>query len=157
MEVGDQRHTPAALPPGMTRYQFYRRLSGPQGRSGRLRKALEVGGRFVVSLMHPWEDPSTRFGTSVIGDWVGCVLVTEKIASLYRNSNHGTTTTHGRNACCPVQAYVLAIRPSSVGAFPCTISASGRGDIQFPERGVISFATSRGWASEISSTKCSIM
>ena len=29
---------PAALPPGKTRYPLYRRLGGPQGRSGRVRK-----------------------------------------------------------------------------------------------------------------------
>jgi len=38
MEVGAQRHAPAALPPGKTRYSFYRRLGGTQGRSGRVRK-----------------------------------------------------------------------------------------------------------------------
>ena len=31
MGVGGQRHTPAALPPGKTRYPLYRRLGGPQG------------------------------------------------------------------------------------------------------------------------------
>ena len=31
--VGGQRHIPAALPPGKTRYPLYRRLGGPQGRS----------------------------------------------------------------------------------------------------------------------------
>jgi hypothetical protein len=38
MVVGGQRHSPAALPPGMARYLLYRRLGGPQGRSGRVRK-----------------------------------------------------------------------------------------------------------------------
>jgi len=38
MGVGSQRHVPAALPPGKTRYPLYRRLGGPQARSGRLRK-----------------------------------------------------------------------------------------------------------------------
>ena len=38
MEVGSQRHSPAALPPGKTRYSLYRRLDGPQGRSGQVRK-----------------------------------------------------------------------------------------------------------------------
>jgi hypothetical protein len=33
-----QRHAPAALPPGMTRYPLYRRLGGLQGRSGRVGK-----------------------------------------------------------------------------------------------------------------------
>jgi hypothetical protein len=34
MGVGGQRHAPAALIPGMTRYPLYRRLDGPQGLSG---------------------------------------------------------------------------------------------------------------------------
>ena len=38
MAVGGQRHAPAALSPGETRYSLYRRLGGPQGRSGRVRK-----------------------------------------------------------------------------------------------------------------------
>ena len=36
--VGGQRHAPAALPPGKTPYPLYRRLGGPQGRSGRVQK-----------------------------------------------------------------------------------------------------------------------
>jgi hypothetical protein len=38
MWVGGQRHVPAALPPEKTRYQLYRRLGGPQGRFGQVRK-----------------------------------------------------------------------------------------------------------------------
>jgi hypothetical protein len=34
--VGGQHNVPAALPPGKTRYPFYRRLGGPQDRSGRV-------------------------------------------------------------------------------------------------------------------------
>jgi len=37
MEVGGKRHDPAALPPGKNRYPLYRRLGGPQSRSGRVR------------------------------------------------------------------------------------------------------------------------
>jgi hypothetical protein len=40
MGVGGQRHAPADLPPGKTRYPLYRRLGGPQGRSG---KGVYVG------------------------------------------------------------------------------------------------------------------
>jgi hypothetical protein len=36
--AGGQRHAPAALPPGQTRYPLYMRLGGPQGRSGHVRK-----------------------------------------------------------------------------------------------------------------------
>ena len=35
--VGGQRHAPAALPAGKTRYPLYRKLGGPQGRSGQVR------------------------------------------------------------------------------------------------------------------------
>ena len=38
MGVGGQRHAPAALTPGKTRYTLYTRLGGQQGRSGRVRK-----------------------------------------------------------------------------------------------------------------------
>ena len=44
MGVGGQRHAPAALPPGKTRYPLYRRLGGPQGRSGRVGKISPVPG-----------------------------------------------------------------------------------------------------------------
>jgi hypothetical protein len=36
--MGDQRHTPAALPPGKSRYPLYRKMGGPQGQSGQVRK-----------------------------------------------------------------------------------------------------------------------
>ena len=36
--MGVQRHAPAALPPGKTRYPLYGGLGGPQGRSGRVQK-----------------------------------------------------------------------------------------------------------------------
>jgi hypothetical protein len=38
MGVGGQRHAPAALRPGKTWYSLYRRLGGPQGRSGQVQK-----------------------------------------------------------------------------------------------------------------------
>jgi hypothetical protein len=37
-EVGSQRHAPTALPPGKTWYPLCRRLGGPHGQSGRMRK-----------------------------------------------------------------------------------------------------------------------
>ena len=37
MKVGGQRHAPAALPPGKTRYPLYRRLGGPQSHSGQIK------------------------------------------------------------------------------------------------------------------------
>ena len=44
MGVGGQRHVPAALPPGKTRYPLYRSLGGPQGRSGLVRKISPPSG-----------------------------------------------------------------------------------------------------------------
>ena len=38
MGLGGQHHAPATLPPVKTRYSLYRRLGGPQGRSGLVRK-----------------------------------------------------------------------------------------------------------------------
>jgi len=44
MGVGGQHHAPAALPPGKAQYPLYRRLGGPQGQSGRVRKiSLPLG------------------------------------------------------------------------------------------------------------------
>ena len=47
---GDQHHAPAALPPGKTRYPLYRRLGGPQGRSGRVRKISSPTGNFLFTF-----------------------------------------------------------------------------------------------------------
>jgi len=44
MVVGGQRHALAALPPGKTRYPLYRRLGGPQGRSGQVQKISPAPG-----------------------------------------------------------------------------------------------------------------
>ena len=42
--MSGQQHAPAALYPlGKTRYQFYRRLGGPQGRSGRAENLVPTG------------------------------------------------------------------------------------------------------------------
>ena len=57
MGVGGQHHAPAALPPGKTRYPLYRRLDGPQGRSGRVRKISSTPGfdpRPVASRYTDW-------------------------------------------------------------------------------------------------------
>jgi hypothetical protein len=62
--VGGQHHAPATLPPGKTRYPFDRRLGGPQGRCGLLRKispppafdprsVQPVAGRYTTELTGP--------------------------------------------------------------------------------------------------------
>ena len=51
--VGGQRHVPAALLPGNARYPLYRRLSGPQGRSGRVRKISPPHGDSIPGPSSP--------------------------------------------------------------------------------------------------------
>ena len=48
--VGDQRHFPAALAPGKTRYPLYRRLGGPQGPSGQVRKVSPPPGCYPCTV-----------------------------------------------------------------------------------------------------------
>ena len=50
--VGGQRHAPAALPPGKTRYPLCRRLGGSQGWSGRARKISPPPG-FALRTVQP--------------------------------------------------------------------------------------------------------
>jgi len=52
MGLGGQRHAPATLPPGKTLYPLYRRLGGPQGRSGRMRK-ISTGQGFDSRTVQP--------------------------------------------------------------------------------------------------------
>jgi hypothetical protein len=52
MGLGGQRHAPAALHPGGTRYPLYRKLGGPQGRSGRVRK-ISPAPRFDPRIAQP--------------------------------------------------------------------------------------------------------
>ena len=54
MRVGVQCHAPVALPPEMTRYQLYRRLGGPQGRYGWVRK-ISPPPRFDPRIVQPVE------------------------------------------------------------------------------------------------------
>ena len=64
--MGGQRHTSATLPPGKSRYPLCRRLGGPQGRSGRVRKISPPPG-FDPSTVQPvasrytdWAIPALR-------------------------------------------------------------------------------------------------
>ena len=60
MGVGGQRHAPAALSPGNTRYPLYRRLGGPPGRSGRVRKMSPPPG-FDPQTVQPVASRYTAF------------------------------------------------------------------------------------------------
>ena len=62
--MGCQRHVPAALPPGKTRYPLCRKLGGIQGRSGPVRKispAPGFGPRTVEPVANRYTDCATVF------------------------------------------------------------------------------------------------
>jgi hypothetical protein len=67
MGVGGQPHAPAALPPGKTRYPLYRRLGGPQGRSGQVRKISSLPG-FDPRSVQPVASHCTNWAINVL--WV---------------------------------------------------------------------------------------
>jgi hypothetical protein len=70
MRVGGQLHAPAALPPGKeTRYPLYRRLCGPQGRSGRLRKISPPPG-FDPRTVQPVASRYTDYAIPAHIQWV---------------------------------------------------------------------------------------
>jgi hypothetical protein len=63
MGLGGQRYAPAVLPPGKNRYPFYRRLGGPQGRSGRVWKISsppEFDPQTVQPVESRYNDPATQ-------------------------------------------------------------------------------------------------
>ena len=66
MWMGGQRHAPAALTPVKTRYSSYRRLGGPQDRSGRMRKISSPPGfdprtvHLVASRYTDWAIPAHK-------------------------------------------------------------------------------------------------
>jgi hypothetical protein len=76
MWVGDQRHAPADSSPGKNRYPLYRRLGGPLGRSGQVRKfslppgfdpwTVQPVARHAPASFHHRERP----GTCCTGGWL---------------------------------------------------------------------------------------
>ena len=62
MGVGGQRHAADALPPARTRYPFYRRLGGPQSRSGQVLKISPLPG-FDPRTVQPVASCYTDYGS----------------------------------------------------------------------------------------------
>ena len=85
MGVGGQYHAPAALPPRKTRYPLCRRLSGPQGRSGRVRKISPSPG-FDSRTVQPVASRDIRVNLPKIPDFIqncgGSVCCKEKALGL---------------------------------------------------------------------------
>jgi hypothetical protein len=78
MGVGGQHHAPAALPPGKTRYPLYKRLDGPQARSGRVRKISPQPG-FDPRIVHPVA--SRYIDWAIAAEWAR--LVNDKLNRMY--------------------------------------------------------------------------
>jgi len=98
MEVGGQRYAPAALSPGKTRYPLYRRLGGPQGRSGRVPKVSPLLG-FNSRTVQPVASRYTDWAILTLNYMVNvCNLKTDNTHSyvlqccLCSNANKRTNT-----------------------------------------------------------------
>jgi hypothetical protein len=89
MGVGGQRHASAALPPGKSRYPLYRRLGGPQGRSGQVRIISPPPGfdprtvQPVASRYSDWAIAAHPYGLGVLKIISGIVQNRKTINSFF--------------------------------------------------------------------------
>ena len=91
MEVGGLRHAPFALPPWKTRFSLYRRLGGPQGRSGRVRKISTLP-EFDTCTVHPVASHYTYWAIPVHTQHI--LLLLKQIVSL-----SASTAPRGLKSC----------------------------------------------------------
>jgi len=105
MVVGGQRHAPATLPPVKTRYVSYRRLGGPQSRSGQVRKISPPPG-FDPRTVQPL---ANRYTGSH-----------KKMRSPYfcgrRHSWSFSPSLHAARFCCHLEQSIII--PAGVGVTP---------------------------------------
>ena len=142
MVVGGQRHDPAALPQGKTRYQLYRGLGGPQGRSGRVRKMSSPPPGFDARTVQPvasrytdWAIPARVFismncNNGVYVQWAQRSFTTcgalarlvrlshrylwHLVASLSPRTLLSGPVTTGMNTAAPVRVFGSVLRVSPV-------------------------------------------
>jgi hypothetical protein len=74
MEVGGQRHAPAALPLRKTRYPLYTRLSGPQASLDRCGKSRPPPG-FDPRIVQPVASRYTDYAIPAIISTIHCNLL----------------------------------------------------------------------------------
>ena len=91
MGMGGQRHASATLPPGKTRYPFYRRLGGLHTRSGRARK-ISLPPGFDLRTVHPvasrytdWAIPAHRtlLNIQIKGNFSCCLSTADIYKYIY--------------------------------------------------------------------------
>jgi len=109
MGVGGQPQALAALPPRKTRYPSYRRLGGPQGRSGRVRKISPPPG-FDPRTVLPVESLCTDYaiqapyGKRPLG--ISRCLWEEKIRTDLQLW-YAPVWTAARSVCCVVAGFFM--------------------------------------------------
>jgi hypothetical protein len=84
--VGVQRHDPADLPPGKSRYPFYRKLGGSLGRSGRMRKISPPAG-FDPRTVQPAVNRYTDWAMQAPRQFVEDKIFSPHIKSKYNFSD----------------------------------------------------------------------
>jgi hypothetical protein len=92
---GDQRHASVALPPGKTLYPLYRRLGGPQGRCGRLRKILSPPG-FDPRTVQP---VASRYTDCVVPTLQECCIFMFTPTTTSCSEANVVILIHGYNGC----------------------------------------------------------
>ena len=107
--VGGQRHAPAGLPPGKTRYPLYRRLGGPQSQSGQVWKISPPAG-FDSRTVQPVASRHTDWAITAydVGRVWRKISVSQLTAVLWQT----TKCAAGSDACSA--AYTDDLRPSTV-------------------------------------------
>ena len=84
MGVGSQRYDPAALSPGKNRYTLYRRLGGPQGRSGRVRNISsppEFDPRTVQTIASGYSDCAIPANVALYSNFFPVILSKLEVSS----------------------------------------------------------------------------
>ena len=109
--VGSQRHTPAALPPGKTRYPLYRGLGVTQGRSRRVVKSLTPPG-FDPPTVQPVVSRYTNWATGPTFLQLILTLTVCFVHRAYLNGSYESQNKSGLFPCTELTFLCLKCRCS---------------------------------------------
>ena len=134
--MGGQRHAQAALPPRKTRYPLYRRLGGPQGRSGRVWKISPPPG-FDLRNVQPIASRYTYWAPPNIILW-DTIFSFEPVWQLHADRNwqahkgdHSVAQCATDGLLCSSRRAVLEFPDSGVANGPSFLGYDGRFGTQF--------------------------